>query len=358
VTRRQSRTVVQDDVVDTPAVPPASSGEPSHREHDGGHKHTTVSARGAAVGALRAVLPETVGTLNSPTVEHTVMNVAVLGVGAAGKEISRLCARGGNEVSVHAGNPSAAMDAIDVIERHLERADVHGVSLDATTGLTAAVSNVDLVVETSTDDADRLGERFTEVERLVDKETLLATSQPSLSVTAAASALDRPGRALGLRVHPDDTDVVEVVTTDQTTPETLDRAAGVVESLGATPLFVADTPGPVSGRLAVALELEAMRLLETGAAGVETIDDLLVTGYDHAVGPLERADRVGLDRRLDLLEYLEREVGERYEPPEMLADRVARGKTGRNAGEGFYAWENGDPVRPAVDGPAFGRPDR
>ncbi len=286
------------------------------------------------------------------------MNVAVLGVGDAGQEISRLCVRSGNEVSIHAEDPSAAMDAIDVIERHLERADVRGESLDATTGLTAAVSNVDLVVETTIDDADRLGERFAELEALVGRETLVATNQPSLSVTAAAGALDHPGRALGLRVHPDDTGVVEVVTAEQTTEETLDRASSFVEGLGATPLFVADTPGPVSGRLAVALEVEAIRLLEAGVAGVETIDDLLVDGYDHAVGPLERADRVGLQRRLDLLEYLAEEVGARYEPPETLTDRVARGKTGRNAGEGFYAWEGGDPVRPAVEGPAFERPGR
>jgi 3-hydroxybutyryl-CoA dehydrogenase len=281
------------------------------------------------------------------------MNVAVLGIGAAGREMARLCARGGSEVSIHAGDPSAAMDAIDTIERHLERADVRGVALDATTGLAAAVSDADLVVETTIDDAEQLGRRFAELEPLLDRETLVATSRGSLSVTTAASALDSPGRALGLRVHPDGTDVVELVATEATTESTRDRAASFVEGLGATPLFVGDTPGPVSGRLVVALEVEAMRLLEAGAAGVETVDELLVTGYDHAVGPLERADRVGLDRRLDLLEYLASEVGDRYDPPDVLVERVAVGKTGRHAGEGFYTWQGDEPTRPAVDGPRF-----
>ena len=267
--------------------------------------------------------------------------------------MARLCARGGSEVSIHAGDPSAAMDAIDTIERHLERADVRGVALDATTGLAAAVSDADLVVETTIDDAEQLGRRFAELEPLLDRETLVATSRGSLSVTTAASALDSPGRALGLRVHPDGTDVVELVATEATTESTRDRAASFVEGLGATPLFVGDTPGPVSGRLVVALEVEAMRLLEAGAAGVETVDELLVTGYGHAVGPLERADRVGLDRRLDLLEYLASEVGDRYDPPDILVERVAVGKTGRHAGEGFYIWQGGEPTRPAVDGPGF-----
>ena len=286
------------------------------------------------------------------------MRIAVLGVGATGREVARRCVCAGNEVSIHAGDPSAAMDAIDTVERRLERAGDGGdVALDATTGLAAAVSNADLVVETSIDEPARLGERLTTVEGLVDSETLLATSQPSLSVTAAADGLARPGRILGLRFGPDDRPVVEVVATEAATAETLDRAGAFVESLGATPLFVGDAPGPVSGRLAVALELEAMRLLAGGVAGVETIDELLVSGYDHPIGPLERADRIGLDRRLDLLMYLTDEVGERYDPPELLADRVAVGKTGRAAGEGFYVWENDQPTRPAIEGPAFGGSD-
>lgn len=308
---------------------------------------------------MGAFADDTVGSINSETGERQTMKVAVLGVGATGREVARLCVRGGNEVSIHAGDPSAAMDAIDVIERHLEEAgDVRGadVSLDATTGLAAAVSDAELVIETSTGDVERLRERFAEVETLVDRETVLATSQPSLSVRTAVDGLEHPDRGLGLRLHPDETALVEIVTTAHTAPDVLDRVRSFVEGLGATPLAVGDTPGPVAARLAVAVEVEAMRLLEAGAAGVETIDELLVTGYDHPVGPLERADRIGLDRRLDLLEYLAAEVGEHYDPPEVLADRVAVGKTGRKAGEGFYVWENGEATRPAVEGPEFDRP--
>lgn len=282
------------------------------------------------------------------------MNVAVLGVGATGREVTGQFVRGGHDVSIHTGDPSAAMDAIDTVERRLDRP---AEALDATTSLAAAVSDADLVVETGVDSAARLRERFEAVETLVDDETLVATAHPSLSVTAAATDLTRPGRALGLRLYPDDRPVVEVVVTEAASAETLDRAKTVVESLDATPLFVGDAPGPVSSRLAVALELEAMELLADGVAGVETIDELLVRGTDHETGPLERADRVGLDRRLDLLGHLASEVDDRYRPPDLLVDRVAVGKTGRAAGEGFYVWENGNPVRPAIDGPEFGRPD-
>ena len=279
------------------------------------------------------------------------MNVAVLGVGDAGREMARLCARGGSEVSIHAGDPSAAMDAIDTIERHLERADVRGVALDATTGLAAAVSDADLVVETTIDDAEQLGRRFAELEPLVDRETLVATSRGSLSVTTAARAPASPCRSPGLRPHPEGTDVVELVATEATTESTRDRAASFVEGLGATPLFVGDTPGPVSGRLAVALEVEAMRLLEASAAGVETVDELLVTGYDHAVGPLERADRVGLDRRPAPPQYLASDVGDRSHPHAVLVERVPVRHTVRHARDVFSTGPRHQPTPPAVHSP-------
>ena len=281
------------------------------------------------------------------------MEVAVLGVDPVGQELARLSVQNGNEVSVHGDDPSTAMDAIDAIERRLDGGGgVPRSALEATTGLAPAVSGVGLVVETGTggtDPVDRLGS----VEDLVDRETLLATSQPAVSVTDAAAGLTHPERALGLRVNPDDTGMVELVATAATTPAVLDRATEFVEGLGVTPAVVGESPGPLVVRLAVAAELEAMLLLEAGVADVETIDNLVTTGQDHPVGPLERADRVGLDNRLDFLEYLAEEVGERYEPPAVLTERVAVGRTGADVGEGFYVWERGNPVRPAVGGPGF-----
>jgi 3-hydroxybutyryl-CoA dehydrogenase len=277
------------------------------------------------------------------------MNVTVLGVDSLGRKLARLCVQGGNAVSIHADDPAAAMDAIDAIERRLGDGTLRGTALDATTDLSTAVSNADLVVITDTREPAR---RFAVVEDVVDQQTVLATSQPSLSVAAVAETLTHPERVVGLRLDRGDTGVVEVVVTEETVPATLDRAGSFVEAVDATPQFVADTPGPLATRLAVTQEVEAMRLLAAGVAAVETLDSLLAA---EPIGPLERADRAGLHRRLDTLEYLAREVGDRYEPPTLLADRVAAGKTGVDAGEGFYVWEQDEPARPAIEGPAFDR---
>jgi 3-hydroxybutyryl-CoA dehydrogenase len=70
-------------------------------------------------------------------------------------------------------------------------------------------------------------------------------------------------------------------------------------------------------------------------------------GYNHPMGPLELTDVVGLDVRLDVLEHLREELGERFRPPTLLRRKVRAGKLGRKTGEGFYVWVDGEPVRPS-----------
>ena len=276
------------------------------------------------------------------------MNVTILGVDATGRHVAQSCAIAAHPVSIHANHPSDAMDAIDAVEHALEKQGHHQRTLDATTGLRAAVRGADIVIETTTTDEAALHDLFAEIETFVGSETLLATSAPTVSLADVTTGLGYPERVLGLRFH-DDASMVEIVSTDQTSRETVERAISFVESLDAVALAVQETPGMVSERLIAALEVEAMRLLADGVASAETIDELLVTGYDHPIGPLERADRNGLGKRLELLEYLASELGEQYRPPELLRQRVAVGKTGMDAGEGFYIWEQGEPVKSAIE---------
>ena len=54
--------------------------------------------------------------------------------------------------------------------------------------------------------------------------------------------------------------------------------------------------------------------------------------------PLKTTDIVGLDVRLGIAEYLHSTLGERFAPPQILKDKVARGELGRKAGKGFFDW--------------------
>jgi 3-hydroxybutyryl-CoA dehydrogenase len=42
--------------------------------------------------------------------------------------------------------------------------------------------------------------------------------------------------------------------------------------------------------------------------------------------------------RLAIAEHLHATPGERFAPPRLLRDKVARGELGRRTGRGFYAW--------------------
>jgi len=285
------------------------------------------------------------------------MHVAVLGAGTMGHGIAQVSAMAGHEVWLRDVDREFVDDGIDAIESNLQGGierdkvtpDERDATLERVTGtvdLAEAVGGADLVVEAVPEDLDLKRETFAEVEAGVDADAVIATNTSSLSVTAVADALDRPGRALGLHffnpVHI--MGLVEVVVGERTDADTVAFAHEFVADLGKTPIEITDTPGFASSRLGVALGAEAMRMVEAGVASPADVDAAMELGYNHPMGPLELTDVVGLDVRLDILEYLREELGERFRPPQTLKRKVRAGKLGKKAGEGFYVWEDGEKV--------------
>ena len=82
-------------------------------------------------------------------------------------------------------------------------------------------------------------------------------------------------------------------------------------------------------------------MVEEGVASAADIDTAMKLGYGHPMGPLELTDLVGLDVRLGIADYLSDAIGPSFEPPELLRQKVADGKLGKKAGEGFYRWVDG-----------------
>jgi 3-hydroxybutyryl-CoA dehydrogenase len=132
--------------------------------------------------------------------------------------------------------------------------------------------------------------------------------------------------------------LVEVVRGEKTSDATVELARRVATLMGKEPIVVRDAPGFASSRLGIAIGLEAIRMLEQGVATAEDIDKAMELGYKHPMGPLKLTDLVGLDVRLAIAEHLARELGPRFEPPEMLRRMVKEGKLGKKSGEGFYKY--------------------
>ena len=291
------------------------------------------------------------------------MHVAVLGAGTMGHGIAHVCATAGNDVSLRDINDEFVENGLDAIEGILQggvergkltesEADAARDRIEGTTDLEAAVTDADLVIEAIPEDLDLKRETFETVEAAAPADAILATNTSSLSVTAIAAELDDPSRFVGLHFFnpPYIMQLVEIVEAEQTSEETMEAAETIVDELGKTPVVVRDSPGFASSRLGVTLGVEAIRMVEEGVASPRDVDRAMTLGYNHPMGPLELGDVVGLDVRLDILEYLREELGERFRPPQLLKRKVRAGKLGRKTGEGFYVWEDGEIVGVSGEG--------
>ncbi len=274
-----------------------------------------------------------------------------------GHGIAQVAAMAGHDVTLRDVEQEFVTDGIEAIESNLdggidlgkvtpEERDAALANVSGTTDLSGAVTDADLLMEAVPEDMDIKRETFQDVEPHVDGECILATNTSSLSVTKIAAALDSPSRVIGLHFfNPAHVmNLVEVVEAEQTAAGVQRAGVEFVDSLGKTAVEVHDSPGFASSRLGVVLGAEAVRMIETDVADPADIDAAMKLGYNHPMGPIELTDVVGLDVRLGVLEYLREELGERFRPPQLLKQKVRAGKLGKKSGEGFYVWENGEPV--------------
>lgn len=201
-----------------------------------------------------------------------------------------------------------------------------------------------LVVEAVPEILDLKLETLRAIEQQLPDFATLASNTSSIPLAQLAETLDRPEQFIGLHFFnpvPAST-LIEIVVHEQVSETLAEKARGWVRALDKTPITVSDSPGFASSRLGVAIALEAMRMVEEGVASTADIDLAMELGYKHPSGPLKTTDIVGLDVRLGIAEQLERDLGPRFAPPQLLRDMVAEGKLGRKSGQGFYDWTNGE----------------
>lgn len=281
----------------------------------------------------------------------------VLGTGTMGQGIAQVCAAAGIATRVFDANPDQVKKALAGIEKITDRlvqkgkltADARAELLAKLTkvdGLEAGAAGIDLVIEAVPERMDLKVELLGKVAAAAPEHAIIASNTSSLSVTEMGTRLGAGARTIGLHFFnpPPIMQLLEVVRSLHTSDETVDAALALAERLGKTPIVVSDTPGFATSRLGVCIGAEAMRMLESGVAGVADIDRAMELGYRHPMGPLKLSDLVGLDVRLSILEHLHREVGEQFRPPSILRQMVRAGRTGKKSGEGFYRWTDDGPV--------------
>jgi 3-hydroxybutyryl-CoA dehydrogenase len=277
--------------------------------------------------------------------------LAILGAGTMGHGIAQVAALAGYDVRLTDVSDEALESAMRRVEAQLDKGvelgkvepDVRDAALGRLRAMSDAVeamAGAEIVVEAVPEVLELKREILAGAAEIVEPNTLLATNTSSLSITAIAEAVPGQERVVGMHffnpVHI--MALVEIVRGDRTAPDAVERAREAAERMGKTPIVVVDSPGFASSRLGIALGLEAIRMVEAGGASAEDIDRAMELGYRHPMGPLRLTDLVGLDVRLEIARYLHRELGDRFQPPELLEQMVEEGKLGKKSGRGFYVW--------------------
>ena len=282
-----------------------------------------------------------------------IRQIAVIGTGTMGRGIAYLAALAGYDTVLFDAD-AAALDAAkaaveSTLRKGVERGKVteEAASLAVSrvqlaTDLEPAVRGADLIIEAVPENIELKSDLFAQADLYCGAETILATNTSSISVSKLAGNVERRDRFIGLHFFnpPHLMKLIEIVRGERTSDATVEEAWEVAQKMGKQPILVRDSPGFATSRLGVAIGLEAIRMLEEGVATAEDIDRAMELGYNHPMGPLRLTDLVGLDVRLGIAEYLAATLGPRFEPPQLLRDRVAAGKLGQKTGEGFYSWSS------------------
>lgn len=277
------------------------------------------------------------------------MGVGVVGAGTMGLGIVHSFATSGYDVVLveqSVERRDAALAALrEVLESGRTRGKLSQEEMDSALARTTAVTDVDelpedldVVIEALPELPDLKRDLLARIERR--RPRVLGTNTSSISIDQLAVAVSEPGRFIGIHYFNPvwAKKLVEVVVGTATEPGVVDAVRGLLAATGKEAIVVRDSPGFASSRLGVLLGLEAMRMVEEGVASAEDIDTAMTLGYGHPMGPLRLTDLVGLDVRLDIARNLQKTYGDRFAPPALLEELVAKGDLGKKTGQGFFTW--------------------
>ncbi|MEI8217388.1 MAG: 3-hydroxybutyryl-CoA dehydrogenase [Eubacteriales bacterium] len=275
--------------------------------------------------------------------------IGVLGTGTMGAGIIQVLAQTGYEVVLRARRQESVDKGISTVKKNLEKlvakekitADDMAATMSRISGSTdiAIVADADLIIEAATEDLVAKKALFAELDQLCKPGTILATNTSSLSITEIAAATGRPDKVVGMHFfNPVPMmKLVEIIKGLTTSDETRDIILDLTTKLGKTPVEVAEAPGFVVNRILIPMVNEAIGILADGVAKAEEIDQAMMLGANHPLGPLSLGDLIGLDVCLAIMDVLYSEFGDpKYRAHPLLRKMVRANKLGRKTGVGFF----------------------
>jgi len=281
-----------------------------------------------------------------------IRKIGVVGLGSMGAGIAQLAIEAGYETIGREVTRELGQQARERISHFLQRkvdkdrtsATARKAALDRlsiTTDL-ADLADCDLVIEAIVEDLEAKLALFSDLERVVSADAILATNTSALSVTEIAAAVGDPTRVVGMHffnpapLMP----LVEIVRAQLSSDEAVESAYAVGERFGKHPVRCHDTPGFVVNRVLIPLLNDCLRVLDEAHVSPEELDTAMTAGAGWPMGPCTLVDLVGIDVHVLASEALYEKLREpRMAPPPRIVAMKNAGLLGRKSGRGFYSYE-------------------
>jgi 3-hydroxybutyryl-CoA dehydrogenase len=278
------------------------------------------------------------------------INVAIIGSGTMGMGIAQLSATMGNKTYLYDIEQNALEKAEEFINKMLQKlvdknklTEHQYKSISEKINYTSELNDIadaEMVIEAIVEDPDVKKKVFSDIEKIVSYETILASNTSSLSIAAISSALKKPERMLGIHffnpapLMP----LVEIVPSLLTNRETVNKSKEIIDLWGKKTVIAKDTPGFIVNRIARPFYGEALRIYEEGIADITQIDSIMKELGNFRMGPFELMDLIGNDVNYAVNEKVFEQTyfDQRYKPSITQKRYVEAGLYGRKTKRGFY----------------------